>query len=144
MAKSKRTDEVIPTRSSLLRRLKNPHDHASWQEFYDTYWNFLCGIAIKCGMRPDEAEDVVQQTLIYASQHMKDFKYDPSRSFKAWLRTNLKWRIADQFHNRLPVSSGSPRSETEINRTATIERIANPDGSYDLDKKWEEVWQEHV
>jgi len=29
-------DELIPTKASLLGRLKNSKDQASWQEFFDT------------------------------------------------------------------------------------------------------------
>ena len=144
MAQSKRPDELLPTRASLLSRLKNPDDSGSWQEFFDTYWDFLYGIAIKSGMTAAEAEDVLQETLISTAKYLKDFKYNPSLSFKAWLRTNIKWRISDQFHKRLPLSSGSPQAENETNRTGTVERIANPDGSYDLDGKWEEEWREHI
>ena len=30
--------DLIPTRASLLGRLKDWDDHASWREFFDTYW----------------------------------------------------------------------------------------------------------
>ena len=31
-------EELIPTRWSLLNRLKDLEDQQSWQEFFDTYW----------------------------------------------------------------------------------------------------------
>jgi len=34
-------DELIPTRQSLLGRLKDWEDQASWREFFDTYWRLI-------------------------------------------------------------------------------------------------------
>jgi len=31
-------DELIPTRASLLSRLKDWQDETSWKVFFDTYW----------------------------------------------------------------------------------------------------------
>jgi hypothetical protein len=30
--------DAIPTRKSLLHRLRNWEDNASWQAFFETYW----------------------------------------------------------------------------------------------------------
>ena len=43
-------DELIPTRSSLLHRLKNWQDESSWQEFFNVYWKLVYGVARKAGM----------------------------------------------------------------------------------------------
>src|SRR6266496_3881416 len=37
-------DDLLPTRWSLLTRLKNWDDQASWQEFFDTYWKLIYGV----------------------------------------------------------------------------------------------------
>ena len=43
--------ELIPTRASLLDRLKDWQDETSWKVFFDTYWkliyNAACGEAAK-------------------------------------------------------------------------------------------------
>jgi hypothetical protein len=31
-------EDLIPTRQSLLGRLKDWEDNASWRDFFDTYW----------------------------------------------------------------------------------------------------------
>ncbi len=38
-------DELIPTRASLIGRLKNWQDSSSWQDFFDTYWKLIYGVA---------------------------------------------------------------------------------------------------
>ena len=79
-------DPFLPTRQSLLSRLKDWDNHESWQDFFDTYWRLIYGLAVKSGLSNTEAEDVVQEVLLAVAKEMPDFKYDPARgSFKGWL-----------------------------------------------------------
>ena len=41
------TDELTPRRRSLLDRLRNWKDQASWRVFFNTFWKFIYGVAIK-------------------------------------------------------------------------------------------------
>src|SRR5947207_466930 len=56
--------EIIATRSSLIKRLKNWDDRASWKDFFDTYWKLIYGVARAAGLNDAEAQDVVQETII--------------------------------------------------------------------------------
>src|SRR5213592_3719047 len=95
-------DELIPTRWSLVTRLKNWDDQESWREFFDTYWKLIYGVATKAGLTDAEAQDVVQETIITVAKNVKDFKADPAfGSFKPWLLQTTRWRIADRFRSRL-------------------------------------------
>src|SRR5258708_1361895 len=96
-------EELIPTRATLIQRLKNWQDQSSWQVFFETYWNLIYGVAIKGGLTKAEAEDVVQETMISVAKHMPSFQYDPAiGSFKAWLLNMTRWRITDQLRKRGP------------------------------------------
>ena len=57
-------EATIATRASLLVRLKDREDQASWQEFFDTYWRLIYSVATKAGLNDAEAQDVVQETVI--------------------------------------------------------------------------------
>ena len=70
--------EMAPMRRSLVSRLKNWEDNASWQEFFDTYWKLIYSVAIKAGLSDEEAEDVVQETVVSVAKKMDSFKYDPA------------------------------------------------------------------
>jgi RNA polymerase sigma factor (sigma-70 family) len=95
------TDEFIPTRESLLSRLKDWSDQESWRNFFETYWRLIYRAALKAGLTETEAQDVVQETLISVAKKMAEFKYDPAiDSFKGWLFYRTRLRIADQFRNR--------------------------------------------
>ena len=49
-------DELIPTRASLLSRLKDWQDKTSWKVFFDTYWILIYNAAIKAGLSEHPAE----------------------------------------------------------------------------------------
>lgn len=98
---TKRPDELLPTRASLLKRLRNWQDQASWQDFFNTYWKLIYGVARKAGLTDAEAQDVLQETLVSVAKHIPTFKYDPTiGSFKAWLLNMTRWRIVGQFRKR--------------------------------------------
>src|SRR5882672_375357 len=63
-------NELIPTRATLIQRLKNWRDQSSWQDFFDTYWHLIYGVAVKRGLTQSEAQDVVQETMISVAKHM--------------------------------------------------------------------------
>src|SRR5438552_9093962 len=94
-------DQLIPTRATLIDRLKNWQDQSSWQEFFDTYWKLIYGVARQAGLTDAEAQDVVQDTMLSVARHMPGFKYDPAiGSFKGWLLNMTRWRIIDQVRKR--------------------------------------------
>src|SRR5262245_58152826 len=105
----KHKDELLPTRASLLNRLKNWQDNSSWQEFFDNYWKLIYRVARKAGLTDAEAQYVVQETMRSVAKHMPSFQYDPAiGSFKAWLLIKTRWCITDQFRKRGPADAHSP------------------------------------
>ena len=97
-------NELIPTRATLIERLKNWQDQSSWQDFFDTYWQLIYNVARKGGLTEAEAQDVVQETMVSVAKQMPKFQYDPAiGSFKAWLLNMTRWRIVDQFRKRGPL-----------------------------------------
>ena len=136
--------EVIPTRVSLLQRLKNWDDTTSWKDFFDTYWKLIYGVARKAGLSDAEAQDVVQETIIAVARKMPEFNYDPAIGrFKGWLMQVTRWRIVDQIRKKQYEEAGKrlPR-ETPLS-TCLMEN--QPDqSSFDLEAAWNEEWELHV
>jgi RNA polymerase sigma-70 factor (ECF subfamily) len=136
---------MIPTRRSLLDRLKNWDDRTGWQEFFDTYWKVIYGVAIKAGLTDTEAQEVVQETVIAVARNMQEFKYDPAvGSFKSWLLHTTRWKIVDQFRRRAPRHAAlHRRSNTRTSATTLINRIPDP-ASLNLDPVWDEEWEKNL
>lgn len=136
-------DELLPTRRSLIERLRDLDDQPSWREFFETYWKLIYGAAIRAGLSDHEAEDVVQETVIGVARKMESFRYDPSVcSFKGWLMHVTRCRIADQFRRRRPqnVPLAAPRADTTADTTLNLH-----DPAADvLEGIWNEEWQKNL
>lgn len=136
---SKNEDQQVRTRATLLGRMKNWSDQASWQEFFDIYWKLIYGVARQAGLSDAEAQDVVQETMVSVAKHMPAFKYDPAiGSFKGWLLKLTRWRIVDQLRKRGPIVRHH-ESSGDTAGTATIERLAD-ENSPAWDAIWEADW----
>jgi RNA polymerase sigma-70 factor (ECF subfamily) len=133
----------MATRLSLIARLGDWRDQQHWQEFFDTYWRLIYGVARKSGLTDDEAQEVVQETVITVAKNVG--KYDPALgSFKTWLLHTTRWRIADQFRKREPAAQVAPnRWPAAGAETATIERVPSPEAGK-VDAIWEDEWKRNV
>lgn len=134
---------LAATRRSLVDRLANWEDQRRWQEFFDTYWKLIYSAARQSGLTDNEAQEVVQETIITVAKKIEKLKYDPAiGSFKGWLLQITRWRIVDQFRKREPGNARRPRLDDD-RLTATIERL--PDAqAVDLDALWEKEWQQNL
>jgi RNA polymerase sigma factor (sigma-70 family) len=136
--------DLIPTRVSLLTRLKDWNDQEGWKVFFDTYWKLIYRAAIKAGLNDTEAQEVVQETVISVSKSMTAFEYDSEKgSFKSWLLRLTSWRVSDQLRKRqrdLRFRRSEPRTST---RTATVERLPDP-ATQGLEATWDEDWEKNL
>lgn len=137
-------NESLATRASLLARLKNWEDQASWQEFFDTYWELIYRVALRSGLKEDEAQEAVQDTLVAVARAINRFKYDPARcSFKSWLLLITRQRIIWQLRKRMPSGSLSLQAAEGEPRTSTTDRIPDPN-ALDLNTVCDEEWQKNL
>jgi len=135
-------EDSIPTRASLLGRLKNWEDQESWEDFARTYSRLIRGYAIQRGLTESEASEVEQETLLCVAKTIHQFESDPAKgTFKAWLFKLTRWRIADQFRKRLVVASQPPAESSPQDDTPAIERVA---ADSELDTVWDVEWRRHV
>jgi len=132
------------TRKSLIARLGNWEDQRSWDEFYRTYWKLIYSVALRAGLRSDEAFDVVQETVLaIAKQSQKDV-YDPNKgSFKSWLMNMTRWRINDQFRKRKKDTAANNYESEDDRNTAMIDRVADPQGEV-LERMWDTEWKKNL
>jgi RNA polymerase sigma-70 factor (ECF subfamily) len=93
------------TSSSLLLRLRRPEEHAAWSRFIDLYTPLLYSWACRMGLPAQDAADLVQDVFVALVQKMPQFTYDPSKSFRAWLRTVAENRWRDALRKRAPVKT---------------------------------------
>lgn len=146
--KDKEWDEMLAsgfaqTRKSLIARLDNWEDQKTWDEFYQTYWRLIYSVALKSGLRSEEAFDCVQETILSIAKQSKKGLYDPERgSFKTWLMNMTRWRINDQFRRRKK-DTAMTESIDDDRKTAVIERVEDPNADV-LDRLWEVEWKKNI
>lgn len=76
------------TRVTLLGRLRRrPGDPAAWSEFVARYGPKILAWCRGWGLQDADAHDVTQTVLMKLATRLPDFEYDPTHSFRAWLKT---------------------------------------------------------
>lgn len=145
----KERDEILAgayakTRKSLIARLDNWEDQKTWDEFYQTYWRLIYAVAIKSGLRSEEAFDCVQETILSIAKQSKKNLYDPEQgSFKTWLMNMTRWRINDQFRKRKKDTAMHIGEWDDDRKTAVIDRFEDPKGDV-LGRLWDVEWQKNL
>ena len=146
MTAEPRTDSMLPTRQSLLSRLRDCQDQDGWREFFDTYWRLIYNVARKSGLGDLEAQEVAQATFVYLSRRMPNFRYEPARgSFKSWLRVVTRSRIS--VYRRTEKAGDAliqePLPGDGSGAESPLEQFPDPAADA-LDEVWQREWEENL
>ncbi len=138
------TDDWLPTRESLLSRLRDAGDDRSWREFFDRYWQLIYKLARRRGLDESEAQEALQETLIALARTMPEFRYEPAKcSFKSWLRHLTEKKVADQFRGRTrrgsAVSLDAEGADSESLLASLPDAVTLPP-----DEAWDREWEENL
>jgi RNA polymerase sigma-70 factor (ECF subfamily) len=96
------------TSPTLLRRLRQaPTDEAAWAAFVARYGSVIDGWCRHWGLQAADAEDLRQNVLLDLSKQMAKFEYDPTKSFRAWLKTICRRAWYDWCERRREIATGS-------------------------------------
>lgn len=138
------TDSLLPTRSSLLSRLRHASDAASWQHFFDNYGKLIYQFCRRAGLDGQEAEEVTQETIVAVSQELPKFKFDRSKgSFKGWLWRVTRNHVADFLKKKY--REGARRAilpEAKPGETGGMDLFAATGD--EPDALWEEEWKANL
>ncbi len=87
----------------------------------------ILGCCRKLGLSDEQAEETLQAVLVRLADRMRTFIYDPSRSFRAWLRRLVRSQVIDDWRRRR-VESGR-----EV-QAVRLDQIPDPEEPADLDE----------
>src|SRR5262249_46229515 len=124
------------TSPSLLERLgRDPADAAAWEEFVRQYRPRIHAWCDEWGVQGADADDVAQEVLAGLLTTMREFRYDPKRSFRAWLKTVTRhtWINLVAKHRRGHGELDSPLDAVLDNAEAHDDLQRRLDESYDLE-----------
>jgi RNA polymerase sigma-70 factor (ECF subfamily) len=126
----------VATRQSLLERLRDLNDHDSWREFFSIYGKLIYRAAIKAGLSHDEAEEVLQETIIGVARRMETFRYEPETcSFKGWLMHLTRCRVIDCLRKRRTQALLLPFEHEDIPEVAAADAF---------ERMWLEEWRQNL
>ena len=130
-------DRDGPTSPTLLGRLgRVPTDQAAWAEFAERYGRKIYGWCRQWNLQQADAEDVTQQVLLKLAVAMRTFTYDPSKSFRAWLKTvtHHAWRDFADGRGRPGAGSGDTAVLEQLQTVqARDDLVGELDGEFDRD-----------
>jgi RNA polymerase sigma factor (sigma-70 family) len=135
--------DLLPTRETLLSRLRDLDDNSSWREFFDLYWKLVFNLARKTGLSEAAAQDIVQETFIALSKQLPEFRYDRGRgSFKSWMLQITRSKIVDAIR-RAHYKHQDQRLPREEALTPSLLENQGPTAPA-LDSLWEAEWRAHL
>lgn len=74
-----------------------------WERFYSFYHPRLTRMAMRCGIRDSEADDLLQEVWIEVSRKLADFAYDPARGrLHGWLSVLVQRKVRAAHRRRRP------------------------------------------
>jgi RNA polymerase sigma factor (sigma-70 family) len=114
------------TRITLLGRLRrDPSNEAAWGEFVDHYGAKIMSWCLKWRLQEADAQDVTQNVLLKLAQKMRDFQYDPSRSFRGWLKRVVQNACSDflEVRGRAGLGSGDSQIRQLLHQTEAREDL---------------------
>lgn len=139
-------ERFLPTRQSLLSRLRNEGDQAGWQEFFETYWRLIYGVGRKSGLSDAEAQDLVQETMMVVVRHMPEFRYDPAKgSFKGWLQSVIRSRLGEHWRRVNSVArTTAPMPEAGAGAGTDFFHQVPDESAEGLDAVWQAEWEQNL
>jgi RNA polymerase sigma factor (sigma-70 family) len=109
-------EAMLPTTHvTLLTQLRrDPSDQAGWDAFVERYGRHIYRWCRQWNLQDADAEDVTQDILMKLIQKLREFTYDPSRSFRGWLKTVAHHAWRDFADSRRPERSGGDTKFQEL------------------------------
>src|SRR5437764_578573 len=112
-------------------------DHpASWDEFVERYGRHIYRWCRQWKLQDADAEDVTQDILVKLTQKLRAFAYDPSRSFRGWLKTvaHHAWRdYEDSRRHAQPAAGDSQVQELMVTLEAREDLTQKLEAAFDLE-----------
>src|SRR5262245_28768293 len=130
-------DATLPaTRVTLLTRLRqDPSDQAGWDEFVERYGRHIYRWCRQWKLQDADAEDVTQDILVKLNQKLRAFAYDPSRSFRGWLKTvaHHAWRDFEDSRRARRAAGDSQAQELILTLEAREDLARKLEEAFDLE-----------
>ena len=108
---------MLDTPATLLHRLCDEATPGDWERFVRLFTPLLRRWAARLEVDGSAVEDLLQEVFVLLIRELPKFRYDPSRSFRAWLWTVFRHTVL-AWHKR------QPQADLALEQ---LEELASPD-----------------
>lgn len=138
MSEQSREPSVSGTPIHLLAQLReDPADPVAWKQLVDRFGPRIYAWCRRWGLQEADARDATQNVLVAIFERMGRFRYDPTKSFRSYLKTLAHYACCDLKTARA-VTPG-----TEDGRSWR-EALSTEEAGYDLARSLEEAHEQEV
>jgi RNA polymerase sigma factor (sigma-70 family) len=128
--------DPMPTRPSLLLRIRDAGDRSAWEQFVALYAPMIYRFVRRRGLQDADAADVTQEVLRVVAAKARCLEYDPAvGSFRAWLFTVTRHTLIN-VHKR---QSRHPRGTGDMAMNHRLD--AQPAPAPDEKEVWEQEYR---
>ena len=116
------TTSFSNTSASLLEQARG-QDQQAWRQIVDLYGPLVQRWCKRSGLQDDDIADVFQETFRAVARGLND--YSPQKSvgsFRCWLRTIVRTKVADHFRRKAKQAAGRGGTEAQLH----MDNIADP------------------
>jgi RNA polymerase sigma-70 factor (ECF subfamily) len=129
-------DHSISTRVTLIKRVKEGKDEASWEEFIAVYKQYLYAVIRKMRITHHDAEEILQELFVKVWDRLNDFQYRPGKGrFRYWLCRIAKNSVIDFLRTRRADLDRLSKIESG-ERENYLNRIMVPEIEVVAEKEW--------
>ncbi len=123
------------THMTFIMRLKDRSNSIGWNEFQDRYGELLYRYARSVGASHSDAEDSVQEVVLYLFKAMDGFEYDARKGrFRGYLRSSVVRALARR--GKRDAKQAAPIDPKNFDFVAAKTEAG-------ADAKWEREWRMH-
>ncbi|MCM8535320.1 MAG: RNA polymerase sigma factor [Lentisphaeraceae bacterium] len=130
------------TRQTLLEKLRDRYDEASWVEFQETYGPYIMRILRALHMNSHDRDDLHQNIMLISWKSLPKFNYQPEKgSFRAWISTVTR-RECGHFIKKRQKTFISVNEEESQRLKESLDTLASPDIENNINNEWEKFISE--
>jgi len=127
------------TSASLLDRVKQQHDSASWQCLVDLYSPLIHGWLKRQGVLEQDVNDLVQEVFVVVVRRLPEFQRGAQvGSFRCWLRTITVNCLRDFWRKK----KCQPKATGDSNFLEMLHALDDPNSG--LSRLWDQEHDQYV
>jgi RNA polymerase sigma-70 factor (ECF subfamily) len=126
------------TSVSLLDRLRDSPEAASWQRLVDLYIPHIQGWLRRHGVQPADADDLAQDVLAVLVRELPGLHHQRTGAFRSWLRTIT----VNRLRNFWRAQQGRPAATGESDVVRWLEALEDPHS--ELSRLWDREHDEQI